>query len=67
MSEAWDAIEDGKRYRRHDGWLVVRDHSGKIHAIPPDGSEALDEEGKPRRSFDSPNAAMDFVDQHHPS
>lgn len=66
MSEEWKSGEDGRKHRRHDGWLVVRDDSGGIHVITPDKSEALDEEGK-RRSFDSIAAAIDFVDQHHPS
>lgn len=66
MSEEWNQIEERKKYQRHDGWKVITDVDGGIHAIPPDGSEALDEEGR-RRQFDSISAAIDFVDQHHPS
>lgn len=61
MSEEWDSVEDGKKYRRYDGWLVVRDNNGGIHVVTPEKSD-----GK-RRSFDSIAAAIDFVDQHHPS
>jgi hypothetical protein len=66
LSEAWDEIEQHKKHKRHDGWLVVVSVGGEIHAIPPDRTEALDEDGN-RRTFDSVAAAKDFVDQHHPS
>jgi hypothetical protein len=67
MSEIWEVIESGKKYRRHDGWQVVKTVNGAVHAIPPDKSEARDEEGRARATFDSIAAAKDFVDQHHPS
>jgi|KBSMisStandDraft_5_1062788.scaffolds.fasta_scaffold226265_1 hypothetical protein len=67
MSEAWEEIGAGKKYWRHDGWQVVASVDGAIHVVPPDKSDARDEEGQVRRTFDSIAAAMDFADQHHPS
>jgi hypothetical protein len=64
--EDWDEVERGVKYRRRkDGWMVVRSVDGAIHLIPPDKSEARDEEGAPR-TFDSIASAVDFADQHHP-
>ena len=66
MSEAWEEIEPGRKHRRHDGWLVVVSVDGGIHVITPHKSDAVGEDGR-KRTFDSVSAAMDFVDQHHPS
>lgn len=66
MSDSWTEIEPAKKYRRRDGWVVATDANGAVHLVTPKKSEAFDEDGRRVGTFDSPAAAMDFADHHHP-